>query len=75
MTYKPGMTHHLSDTMQKELEFERISDFFSKTRGVYLGLTFNVLVASQLIAPYTTIKATGIWVLVTVICYIPRKVD
>lgn len=66
------MAQELGETLQKELEFERICDFFSKTRSVYLGLTFTILFASQLIAPYTTRKAIGFWVLATVICYIPR---
>lgn len=74
MTYEPGTTHDLNETMQKEVEFMRIGDFFSKTRSVYLGITFNILVTSQLIAPYTTLKSIGLWVLATAIFYMPRIV-
>lgn len=72
MTYESGMTRDLDETMRKELEFGRITDFFSKTRSVYLGLSFNILVTSQLIAPYTTLNAILLWVLTTAICYLPR---
>jgi len=72
MSYQERTAANLSETMQKELEFQRISDFFSKTKSVYLGLAFNILVTSQLIAPYTTLKAIGLWILATIICYLPR---
>ena len=74
MSYKSSMMSDFSEKMQKELEFERISDFFSKTRNVYIGLSFNILVTSQLIAPYTTLKAISLWILATIISYIPRIV-
>lgn len=68
------MTHNFDKKMQKKLEFERINDFFSKTKGVYAGTTFNVVITSQLIAPFATVKAITIWVISIIVCYIPRIV-
>ena len=62
-----------SDTkMIKQLEYERITDFFSKTRGVYGGVIINLIITSQLIIPYTTLKALTYWIIATIVCYIPR---
>jgi len=68
------MIENIDETTQKQLEFGRINDFFSKTKSVYLGLTFNILIASLLIAPYTTRTAIGLWILATVLTYIPRSI-
>lgn len=66
------MTFNSDKKMQKNLDFERINDFFSKTKGVYSGLTMNLVITSQLVAPYTTSKAVIYWILTVMICYIPR---
>jgi len=66
------MTYNSDKTMQKQLEFERINDFFSKTRGVYSGLIMNLVITSQLIAPYVSSRAVVYWILSVMICYIPR---
>ena len=66
------MSKHTDKKMQKQLEFERITDFFSKTKGVYSGITINLVITSQLIAPYTSSKALVTWITIIFICYIPR---
>lgn len=67
-----ALIEDLSESMQKELEFERICDFFSKTKNAYMGLIFNMTVTSLLIRPYTTEKAIILWFLLTFVFYIPR---
>ena len=60
--------------MQKQLEFVRINDFFSKSIGIYSGLTINIIITSFLIAPYTSLKAIIYWIVALIICYIPRVI-
>ncbi|MFK8011718.1 MAG: GGDEF domain-containing protein [Marinicellaceae bacterium] len=60
--------------MHKQLEFVRINDFFSKTKGIYGGLILNIIITSFLVAPYTSLKAIGYWISALIICYIPRVI-
>jgi diguanylate cyclase (GGDEF)-like protein len=66
------MTFNSDKEMIKQLEYERITDFFSKTRDVYGGVIINLIITSQLIIPYTTPKALTYWIIATIVCYIPR---
>lgn len=66
------MTDIPDQEIQQQLELERIEDFLSKTKSGYCGLALNILVASQLIASYATLKAISFWILATIICYIPK---
>jgi len=62
----------IDETMQQQVEFGRITDFFSKTRSAYLGLSFNLIMTSFLIAPFAPAWSIALWIVLTIVTYIPR---